>query len=362
MNATGKNQQRTAFTLVELLVVIAIIAVLAALLLPALTSARERARQASCLNNQRQIYVGAVAFAGDHDGMLPPGSPGFGTGVWLMRDSNASSPSMKWGPSTRYGGSGTNYFNWSSEFWLGYLNLPYWTNSNGFAIKKPSLLFCPSGFRSQMPSYAPAGNMPPGVPGTMYYSIVTQPADYYFGTLSVLWFQNYPQSASMCSGAAPNPNCPAGPVGQPGCSVFNMQSYWANFTDYNGYSTPRPFSFDMSDPFGGNMPHATRAGLMNAPGMNLVRLDGSGAWIPINQCFNLGSIPGWYASNGYNVYLPKSYRFYVGLNTCNECKGGSYPDGRQYQVMGATLQWLQIPGSSVDSTPVFGLTYPDVTQ
>jgi prepilin-type processing-associated H-X9-DG protein/prepilin-type N-terminal cleavage/methylation domain-containing protein len=66
-----KRCARSAFTLIELLVVIAIIAVLAALLLPALSQAKARARATACLNNVRQIGLAAVMFTDDNDGSLP---------------------------------------------------------------------------------------------------------------------------------------------------------------------------------------------------------------------------------------------------------------------------------------------------
>lgn len=63
---------RQGFTLIELLVVISIIALLIALVLPVLRSAREAARTAGCLNNQRQIGVAMHVYAADHQDRLPP--------------------------------------------------------------------------------------------------------------------------------------------------------------------------------------------------------------------------------------------------------------------------------------------------
>jgi len=81
------NRKRDGFTLIELLVVIAIIGVLAGLLLPALSRAREKARQVDCMNNLKQIYLAAVLYGDDHDDLICPywseESSGYGP-TWPM--------------------------------------------------------------------------------------------------------------------------------------------------------------------------------------------------------------------------------------------------------------------------------------
>lgn len=93
---TNRSAVRNGFTLIELLVVIAIIAILAAILFPVFAQAREKARQTSCLSNQKQIGLAMMQYVQDYDELYPrvdyfygskpiPGAPSSATGAFADR-------------------------------------------------------------------------------------------------------------------------------------------------------------------------------------------------------------------------------------------------------------------------------------
>ncbi len=113
--------KRKGFTLIELLVVIAIIAILAAMLLPALSKAREKARQASCISNLKQLGVVFMMYVTDYSEYFPPYGDGVRTWPEIFakvdyinaaRAKFLVCPSL---PMSRYGSS-----NWQYEAAYGY--------------------------------------------------------------------------------------------------------------------------------------------------------------------------------------------------------------------------------------------------
>ena len=231
------HRRMRGFTLIELLVVISILAILIALLLPAVKRAKTVALQTMCGSNARQLHVGTVAFAQEHDGILLMHPT---LAVDPGQDLHDIDPNVLWDN------------NWPYFVLLNGVTEPSWLDYFG---GDRSIFYCPDGFYTEQENWNPAEST------------------------SVLWSYMYLGPARWILNAVASPDI-AETIEDPG-----DRPLWADFDIWNeGQGSPSYVGWWQANHPGFYVGgFGMLAGNEEPRGRNLAKLDGSVNWLGFDE-------------------------------------------------------------------------------
>jgi prepilin-type N-terminal cleavage/methylation domain-containing protein len=259
----GKPGKTTAFTLIELLVVVAIIAILAAMILPALSGAKIRAKELQCKNNLRQLGMAEQLYINDNNGKMVP-YPGNGLWVESLRPVYANVDNVlicpMAPPQDPLPGIPTIGDFKTAWFWISSSALAPVNNSGSYAFN--GWLYSGQWAFTGVPSSAPAFQKDSAV------SHPTQTPVFGDGCWPDAWPETTDNpSHNLLSPVGPGPNVTTGSQGSSGV--------WRYFIARHGPHRPKlpPTNVSFANPFPG--------------GINIVFFEGHVEDVPLNNLLSL---------------------------------------------------------------------------